>query len=276
MTTKGSTMRVLRQTLSQIERKRTALKEQQQRLRKEKIDADKYIGDLEDLEDEIDELKEKLQDIETQEYYQKNDINYREQKREYRRKLRELQYEYENTQIELEKISMNIADSREYMEGAIKEIASFQDAYEQIKSNKGVPDDWDEETFEDMEPDFHVRHIFYVGYQDLKGQGRINHSTVEHAIQFGMNPEQVEAEIIEFINQQKSQIFSLAHDDFKRPYYTISGEANYNEFEDWLETMTSKYRKYYQNAMKTLGLDTMNRDWYQFHDYQIEENKEDN
>jgi chromosome segregation ATPase len=141
MLSRGSSMRVLRQCLSQIERKRAAVKETLTKLKKDQLKAKKLLGDIEDLDFEIKSINEKIKEIEDETWSTEEDLTNIEKKRKYKKELRNLNYEKELLKIELEEIQTNAVETRTYLEGAFKEIASFQDAYKQIIKNKGIKED---------------------------------------------------------------------------------------------------------------------------------------
>jgi septal ring factor EnvC (AmiA/AmiB activator) len=141
MLSRGSTMRTLRQCLSQIERKRAAIRESITNLKKEKLKAEKYLGDIEDYNEEISLLESQLEKLENNDSYVCDDIDINEKIRKIKKQIRKCKYSKELLQISLESIVSNTAESRVYLEGAFKEIASFQDAYQQILKNKNISED---------------------------------------------------------------------------------------------------------------------------------------
>jgi hypothetical protein len=141
MLSRGSSMRVLRQCLSQIERKRAAVKETLTKLKKEQLKAKKLLGDIEDIDYEINELNNKIKELETEDISSVTELTNSQKTREYKKRIRLCEYDKELLKIELEEIKTATVETRTYLEGAFKEIASFQEAYKQIVKNKKIKED---------------------------------------------------------------------------------------------------------------------------------------
>ncbi len=201
-----NTIRILRQCLAQIEQKRTVIKD--------------TIFDI--MEKKI--LLEELEDNLKHNTYSDFDIA--------RKKLK------------IVKTISDISDSMIYIESAFKDLYSFQEAYNQIKKNNNVPDDWNEKTVEENEIKFHIRQAFQLAYRDLQNSGRANPGTMEYINQFGMNVSTVYMEAGKYLNEENSKLQ-------KNIFPT------YDEYEEWLNEMSEKYEDSYKNAMKRIGLDTL-------------------
>ena len=50
----------------------------------------------------------------------------------------------ELAQIRIEERLYQLERSKIYLDGAFKELAVFQEAYEEIRINNGIPENWDE------------------------------------------------------------------------------------------------------------------------------------
>lgn len=277
MLSKGSPYRILRQTLSQIERKRQAVKDSFKGLKQKKLDSEKLVADIEDLEGEINDKQSELNQLmeDSQGNYIDTSDNppIRKQIRDSKREIRQLQYDLDNKKIELEELQSSTADMRVYLESAFKEIGSFQEAYEQVRKNWNIPEDWDEGDYEEYEPRFHVRHIFQHAMRDLVCHGKIGMGTSEHCIQMGINLVQLESEVQQFISNMKGKIYSKGEDGEGNSVIRVTGDATYDEMEEWLKEMEEKYKDNYTDAMKSLGLDYIYNDKYLYHSEkkQIEE-----
>ena len=102
----ASPYRVIRQCLSQIEKKRGAIKESRFRLLKDRVKLDKMREELTQMEEDDASI-----------------------------------YDLQLKGIKIEEMVSKIADTMLYIEGALKEIASFQSSYSQVCKNKGIPED---------------------------------------------------------------------------------------------------------------------------------------
>jgi chromosome segregation ATPase len=142
MLSKGSTMRVLRQCLSQIERKRSAVKDSMQNLKKKKIESEELLYKIERITEDISILESEINQLKSSSVYieNKNDPEINTEIRKKEREIIELNFEKQYKEIELEDLHSSTADTRVYLEGAFKEIANFQEAYKQICKNKEIPD----------------------------------------------------------------------------------------------------------------------------------------
>lgn len=256
MMTNGSPMRMLRQCISEIESKRRALRDNVFRLKKNRIKLKKLISEVEFLELDKKQLE---RDIE-----EKKDVDIENDKtiRDLTKELRNTEFEIERKNLSIEEKRAGLADSRVYIEGALKDIASFQDAYQQILKNKNIPEDWNERDFEGMESRFHVRMIFFNAYRDIKAHGNLGMGTMEYMDQFGISPDQVEMEIRKFLTWSQEQTYKQNEGRIE-----IIKEPEYEDFKDWLDFVEEKYKDNYKKVMERVGLDEMSKDWYTYQGY---------
>jgi len=159
-----SPYRRLKQVLAKIERKRGALKENIFKLRREKIALNKLIKKRDAVKDKIKDAS--IEDLEKEDLY----------------------LDLESIQIDIEEKVSNISDSNIYIEGALKEIGMYQDAYNEIVKNYNIPEKWNEDDFEKMEVEEHVKTAFLHSLRDVQMTGRLNVGTMEYLEQFGVNP----------------------------------------------------------------------------------------
>lgn len=145
--------------------------------------------------------------------------------------------------IDIEELISSIEDSMIYLEGALKDVYSFQSAYEQIKVNKEIPDKWDEHDFEDNEIKSHVRFAFLLVYRNMTSTGRMDAGTLEYLHQFGIHPQQAWNEVNSY-NQS----------------LTEGAEVSYEAFELWLDAMFVKYGECYKAVMARVGLTEIHDD----------------
>ena len=61
-----------------------------------------------------------------------------------------------------------------YVEGALKEIAIFQEAYDEIRRNNNIPEEWDERDAEMDEIRHHIRQAFRQAHRDTLHLGSIS------------------------------------------------------------------------------------------------------
>ena len=100
------------------------------------------------------------------------------------------EWEEEDTElsrIKLAETKTGIDTSKKYIEGALKEIGIFQDAYEEIRENNNIPEDWDEEDAELDEIRHHIRQAFRQSHRDMILHGTINQGNAEYLEQYGIH-----------------------------------------------------------------------------------------
>jgi len=198
--------RVLRQILAQVEKKRAALKENLYKLQLKKI--------------EYRELEAKL----------KEDL------------LNDLQKE--KISLEKNKIGSDIIDSQGHIEAAVKELGSLKRHYEEICKNKNIPENWDEEDFEEAEIEHHIKSIFRNAIRD-RMQGGHNQGTMEYMEQFGINPISAYAMVDNYIHSIRQAL----NDPNKVPDI----QSHYKFYNKMHQIFKNEYKK----AMKNLGLDSI-------------------
>ena len=74
-----------------------------------------------------------------------------------------------------------------YIEGALKEIAIFQEAYEEIRKANNIPETWDEEDAELDEIRHHLRQAFRQAHRDMTLTGSITQGNAEYLEQYGVH-----------------------------------------------------------------------------------------
>lgn len=199
--------RVLRQCLSEIEQKRMAIRENYFKILKQKLKLKKLYNDI----------------------YENDKLN---------------EYKKEKTKIKIMEVLTGISDSMVYLEGAFKEIASFQSAYNEVKKNNNIPDNWDEKDFEENELFFNVRQAYLLGIKDIFVNNCPNHGTMEYMQQFGLNIIHAYTEIRQYINENFKNIEN-------------NTMPSYDELQDFLDKMAKKHKDDYKFAMKRIGLETI-------------------
>ena len=157
--------------------------------------------------------------------------------------------EIEELKLELQESSVNISNSFAYLEGALKEIGLLQDAYDQIKKNKNIPDDWSELDFEKEEINAHIRSSFRNGIRDFMCHGRLGMGTCEYFEQFGISPIEASFHIREYIDRCNRMMSDV---NKTRNYDNL---PDYDDFHDFLNRMVAFYKNAYKKACERIGLD---------------------
>jgi len=229
----ASPYRVIHQCLAQIETKRTAVKENIFKLQKNKVK-------MKRLNYEMMKLRERQEDPET------NDDPIL------------IGFDIEAKDVKLQELATTVSDSILYLEGALKEIASFQSAYLQIRKNKNIPENWDEEDFEKAEVGHHVRMSFLHAYRDIMAHGRLGMGTLEYLQQFGVNPQTAAQLATKHIQDEQATIKNGDNGEIELPAYEM--------LEEWLDNMEEMFADAYLQVLNRIGLDSLHEDWYMFKD----------
>jgi len=217
-----SPYRRLKQCLAQIERKRSALKENIFKLRRDKVELDRILYRKTNLQNEI-----KLYDKMSSEA-----------------DLRELEFNLDMLNIEIQEKACNISDSNLYIEGALKEIGIYQEAYNEIKESHNIPDDWDEEDYERAEIEEHIKTAFLHAIRDLEMTSHLNVGTHEYLEQYGVNPQTAVFFVRGYLNNH-SKLMS-------------EGEVpNVNLLYEFLDQMYETFKGEYKHAMRRTGLKSL-------------------
>ena len=154
-----SPYRRLRQCLSQIERKRTALEESYFKMQKKKL----LIS----------------------QWYEKGDAM---------------------SVIKAQEAESNMIRQKDYIDGAFKEIATFQCAYDEIRESHNIPEKWDERDAEEAEIDHHIKQAFRQAHRDMVNTGRIGLGNMEYMEQYGIHLQTATKVIADYIAGEDKMI----------------------------------------------------------------------
>ena len=135
-----SPYRMMRQCLSQIERKRSALEESY--------------------------FKMKKKSIQIKQWYEKGD---------------------EMSVVKAQEAESQAFRQKDYIDGALKEIATFQCSYDEIRKSHNIPEKWDERDAEIAEIDHHIKQAFRQAHRDVVQTGNITGGNMEYMEQYGIH-----------------------------------------------------------------------------------------
>ena len=202
--------RLLRQIAAQLEAKRPAVKEWYFKLLQSRNEIELWCKKIQNLEN-----KPNLSDQE--------------------------EYSFNKYKIDVFKKMSEIQDGMIYIEGALKEIATLQNQYEQICETHSIPIEWGEKEFEQNEIGFHKRRAFVLALRDLQVNGLGNHGTQEYMEQFGINPIQGYKQASDFLKECK-----------------IKQDKNIKITEkmrdDWLDKMEEEYKDSHLYILEKMGI----------------------
>ena len=136
--------------------------------------------------------------------------------------------------------------SKIYIDGALKELAVFQEAYEEIRINNGIPENWDEMDAERDEIKHHIRQAFRQAHRDMILTGHITQGNAEYLEQYGIHLQVAQRYIQEYIKAVEDQI-----SDGKYP--------NVNHLYKFLDRMVENFEDAHQDVVNHIGLDKLLR-----------------
>jgi len=136
---------------------------------------------------------------------------------------------------------------KDYIDGAFKEIATFQCAYDDIKAAHNIPDDWDEKAAEEEEITHHLRTAFKQAHRQLVSNGSLDVGNMEYLEQFGVH-------IQTAISLIKAQVAIENEMISKGQYPTIS------HLYEFLDKMVELFQDSHKEVMSHIGLKELVRD----------------
>jgi len=95
---------------------------------------------------------------------------------------------------------------KDYIDGAFKEIATFQCAYDEIRESHNIPENWDEKDAEEAEIDHHIKQAFRQAHRDMVNTGRIGLGNMEYMEQYGIHIQTATKIIADYIASEDKMI----------------------------------------------------------------------
>ena len=176
-----SPYRRMKQCLAKIERKRSALKENIFKLRQNRVKLDRYLYKRQKLVSDI---------VDIEEAKEEGDVT-------------ELDFKLQELDIRIQKLAADVSDSNIYIEGALKEIGMYQEAYDEIRESYNIPEVWDELDMEKSEIEEHVKTAFLHAVRDVEMTGKLNVGTHEYLEQYGVNPHTAFSLVRKYLNKEE-------------------------------------------------------------------------
>ena len=152
----------------------------------------------------------------------------------------------ELAEIRIEETLYQQERSKIYLDGAFKELAVFQEAYEEIRINNGIPENWDEMDAERDEIKHHIRQAFRQGHRDMILQGRITNGNAEYFEQYGIHLQVAQKIIGNYIAHCEEMI---AEGQMPRVTHLYS----------FLDDMVEQFGDAHQDVLNHIGLDKLLR-----------------
>ena len=167
------------------------------------------------------------------------------------KKYREKAANDELAAIKADEIEHGLHRSKMYVEGALKELAVFQDTYDEIKEAHNIPDDWDEMDFEKEEISNHIRMAFRNGLRNMITHGTINTGTLEYLEQFGIHPMTAKKLIGDYL----AEVDAMVNDG---KYPTV------NSLYEFLDRSAEIFQDAHKAVMARIGIKDLLKDEWAF------------
>ena len=170
-------------------------------------------------------------------------------------KLEMKEWEEEDTElsrIKIEEAHTGMESGKKYIEGALKEIGIFQDAYEEIRKNNNISELWDEEDAEIDEIRHHIRQAFRQSHRDMILTGSISQGNAEYLEQFGIHLQTARNFIAKYI----ASVEKLINEEGKMPNI----DHLYEFFDKCVEVFGDEYIK----VMNHIGITELVRSEWLF------------
>lgn len=106
------------------------------------------------------------------------------------------------TKIKLAEAKEGLAGMMVSIEGAMKDVLTLNELYEQLKSQVNS---FSEEDFEKEETKSHLRRSITQCIRDVRQQGRITKGEQEYLEQIGVNPSKVEHLIMKYVEHEREK-----------------------------------------------------------------------
>jgi hypothetical protein len=206
-----SPYRMMRQCLSQIEKKRGALEESYFKMKKKAILIKQWYA----KGDEMSVVK--AQEAEAQAFRQKD-----------------------------------------YIDGALKEIATFQCAYDEIRESHNIPEKWDERDAEIAEIDHHIKQAFRQAHRDVVQTGSITGGNMEYMEQYGIHIQTATKIIRDYVAREDKMISEGKMPTVEHLYA-------------FLDSMAVQFNDAHKLVMKRIGIKELIKE-----DFLYLEDKDDN
>lgn len=210
--------RNMRQILAEIERKREALRENESKIKHQIIEHEEKRFELQRLIDRLAGLHE------TDEEYLP------------------LQFKIAHLKVDIEKIESDLASARLYYEAALKDVYSYQQAYNDISEKYDLAN-WDEEDFERNEERYHIMKAFEQAFSFALQYGFIDAGNQEYFKQLGINPIQAQADIMEYVGITQQLLTS-----------NNNRNVGIESFHTFLKSMADKYEGCSKAVLEVKGI----------------------
>ena len=143
------------------------------------------------------------------------------------------------------------------IDGAFKEIATFQCAYDEIREAHNIPENWDERDAEEAEIDHHIKQAFRQAHREMVGSGCITSGNMEYLEQYGIHIQTANKIIADYIASEDEMISEGKLPTVKHLYA-------------FLDRMAETFHDAHKDVMNRIGIKELIKE-----DFLYLENKDD-
>ncbi len=136
---------------------------------------------------------------------------------------------------------------KDYIDGAFKEIATFQCAYDEIRESHNIPEKWDERDAEEAEIDHHIKQAFRQAHRDMVNTGRIGLGNMEYMEQYGIHLQTATKVIADYIDGENKMIAKGKMPTVKHLYA-------------FLDRMAETFHDAHKDVMQRIGIKELIKD----------------
>ena len=140
-----------------------------------------------------------------------------------------------------EEARVNLITSEDGISHSLREIQMYKDAYEDIREQHGIDENWDEADFNKLEEENHIRMAFRLALRQLMESGRIERSTSEYMESNGIHPMSAER-----VARQYHEEVTQLLDEGKAP--------SVKHFHNFLDNMVEMFKGSYKDTMDRIGI----------------------
>ena len=140
-----------------------------------------------------------------------------------------------------EEARVNLIEIEDGISHSLREIQMYKDAYEDIREQHGIDENWDEADFNKLEEENHIRMAFRLAVRQLMENGRIERSASEYMESNGIHPMSGER-VAKQYHQEVTQLL----DEGKAPPI--------KHFHNFLDNMVEMFKGSYKDTMDRIGI----------------------
>jgi hypothetical protein len=143
--------------------------------------------------------------------------------------------------IKAQEAESSMIRQKDYIDGAFKEIATFQCAYDEIREAHNIPEKWDERDAEEAEIDHHIKQSFRQAHREMVSTGVIGVGNMEYLEQYGIHIQTATRIIRDYIVSEDEMIVKGQMPTVKHLYA-------------FLDRMAETFHDAHKDVMQRIGI----------------------